>query len=399
MHDIDTPESITADPLRRTAEERAAQVLETIRAQIPRMVQAREVPGELLADLIRAGLYRMAVPHELGGDALDLATILGVVRILSAVDGAVGWSVSQGALAQLIVAHLPPAALQELYDEGPDCLIAGAFAPKGHATASADGWRISGQWPFVSGGRWSRWFYVNCLVTENRKVILTPNGVPRTRLIVLDRSAVEILDTWRVLGLEATASHDVRVSNAACEERFSCDLWAETSWHGTPIGLPLASYAGLFVAAVAAGIAEGALADVRALAKTGRRPSFSPARLADSQLFHERLGTASLQLEAAAALLHASAGSLMQLRTARADFTIERRARAAATCSQVVSLCTEAVNTAYSLAGGSSVFDSSCIQRRFRDIHTLSQHAWNSRDHATRLGAVLSGAAADTFQI
>src|SRR5262249_25375590 len=184
----------------------------------------RRLPDDLVTRLRKAGCYRMVTPTEYGGSAADLKSILQVIEQLSRADGAVGWTISQAALTQVIFCQFSADTVQEIFAGVPDTFGAGAFAPKGRAIRQGDGWRVSGQWPFVTGCESARWFYVHCIVVDKRKLQLRPDGLPLTRLMLMPAAEVKILDTWRALGLRATGSHDIRIANATCPDRHSCEF-------------------------------------------------------------------------------------------------------------------------------------------------------------------------------
>jgi hypothetical protein len=50
---------------------------------------------------------------------------------------------------------------------------------------------------------------------------------------------------------------------------------------------------------------------------------------------------------------------------------------------------------AYHAGGGSAIYAGSHLQRRFRDVHALTQHFLVKLDTLTTAGAVLAGAEAD----
>jgi alkylation response protein AidB-like acyl-CoA dehydrogenase len=52
----------------------------------------------------------------------------------------------------------------------------------------------------------------------------------------------------------------------------------------------------------------------------------------------------------------------------------EARALVRLAASQAVQGAVRAVDIAYNFGGGSSIYESSRLQRQFRDIHTLTQH-------------------------
>ena len=54
------------------------------------------------------------------------------------------------------------------------------------------------------------------------------------------------------------------------------------------------------------------------------------------------------------------------------------------------------VDTAYRAGGGTALYSSNPLQRRLRDIHTLTQHFGVKLDTFTLAGAVLAGQEVDT---
>ena len=74
-----------------------------------------------------------------------------------------------------------------------------------------------------------------------------------------------------------------------------------------------------------------------------------------------------------------------------AEFPLELRARVRATCTWATATATEVVDIAYTAGGSTSLYADHPLQRRFRDIHTLTQHFLVKADSLTTAGAVLAG--------
>ena len=369
---------------------RVKQFQNAIQARAGEFEQARTLPLDLVEELAEAGCYRLLSPDWKTGSGVDYSGALQVIETLAEADGSVGWTISQGALAQVILGYLPRSTLETIYSGTLDVRAAGVFAPKGHAGREETGWHTTGRWPFATGCQFASWIYLQCVVVENRKVLLGTNNVPITRLAVFRADDVEILDTWDSMGLRGTGSHDVQVKSRICPEEWTCSLM-EVDGVGEGIhSVPLMDHAGLFVAAVAVGIAAGAVADVAKLAASGKRPAFGRCRLADDPVFHDRLGEAHMRRLAARALLFSQA-KLVESMMAGADLPVVDRASLRTTCHYVTALAAEATDMAYALAGSSSVLHSSPLQRRLRDIRTAMQHAWNGRDFSQNLGVSLLG--------
>jgi len=364
----------------------------SIAARADEIEQQRHISPDLIAALTAAGCYRFFSPEWRTGAPTRYGLALAAISELAMADASVAWVVSQSALGQLILAYLPAPALETLYHGGPDVRIAGVFAPKGHASQGDGNWTVSGRWPLASGSDAAQWIYVQALVTEGRRVVRGPGDQPLTRLVLLPRDEVTIIDTWDAVGLRGTASHDIQVEARQRDEHWTCEM---TERDGKGEGLqsvPLMDHAGLLIAAVAVGCAAGALDEVARIAASGKRPAFSPRPLASDPVFHVQLGVAHMQLASARALLEAQ-GRLIECASQGRQLSVVEGRSVRATCHHIAGVAAAVVDTAYTLARSASIGRTSPLQRRLRDMHTLTQHAWCSSDFPEQLGATLVSAA------
>ena len=346
---------------------------------------ARRLPHDLLADLTAAGCFRMLLPRSHGGMGADLPTAMQVVGELSSADGSVGWTVMIGAAAWIDLAGLPASSLDALFADGPDVMIAGAFSPSGVAVRVEGGYRVSGRWGFASGSPHAEWLYGNCVEESGTA------GPPRLRIALFAVGDAEVEDSWQVIGLRGTGSHHFRVDNAFVPaERTWALLEDEPSVDAPIVRIPAPAMFALNISAAAIGIAQGALADIRALA-TGKVPLLAGGPLAASPTFHRELATADAQLRAGRALVHECAESAWATASARSEFTLEQRARIRAAAAWAVDTAAAVVTSAYRAGGGTSLFVDSPLQRRLRDIHAVTQHFLVRPDTLTMAGAVLAG--------
>ncbi|MGH3189861.1 MAG: acyl-CoA dehydrogenase family protein [Streptosporangiaceae bacterium] len=355
--------------------------------------QARRVPADLLDMLLQAGCLRMGTPAGHGGDDLPLPAVLRVIEALAEADGSVSWIVGQAFIAQVIFGYFPAATVDEIYAARPDIIGAGAVAPKGRAVRQRDGWRITGQWPFASGCLDASWIYLQCLVaSESGEPCMRPDGIPEFRMAIFPARKIRILDTWHVMGLRGTGSHDVRVTRGHCPNDRACAFTAEPSPSGSlRLRIHGRDQGGLVIAATALGIARGALDELAQLAGT-KRPAFSRQRLSESPVFQDRLGEAHMTLRAARALLYAEAESAWATTVMRGEpLTALERGAIRAVGPAVVSLAVQVTDTAHKLAGGSAIYEGAALQRRLRDVHTASAHFSAGRTFYEAVGALLAG--------
>jgi indole-3-acetate monooxygenase len=358
-----------------------------ITARASEIEAARRVPPDLVADLTAAGCFRALVPRSHGGAELDLPAAGRVLSELAKADGSLGWTVMIGAAAPFILGRLPRGTFDDIYADGPDVILAGAFNPTGAATPVDGGFRVTGQWAFASGCQHAHWFVAHCLVDDGRQ--------PPIRMMVLPAGDVELKDTWSVAGLCGTGSHDFVVNDVFVPDQRTFSVFADEPCIDGPLWrIPELSGSTLMFAHVAIGIAEGALHDVTALA-TQKTRFTDAARLAANPLFQHQIGEADARLRAARALLHAEAQAAWTTATAAVPFTDEHRARIRSATAWVSRAAVSVVDTAYGAAGAGSLYSTSPLQRRLRDIHALNQHVAFKGDVFTMAGAVLTGQAVD----
>jgi indole-3-acetate monooxygenase len=362
-----------------------------IRARADEIEAARCLPADLLDDLRAAGLFRMLTPRSHGGDEVGLLASMEVLETLAVADGATGWTAMIGAESPQLLSLLPCETYDALYAAGPDVTVGGSFAPVGQAQAVEGGYRVSGRWPFASGcQRWD-WLFGNCVLLDAGAPRQGADG-PLARAMLLRPDQFEIEDTWRVLGLRGTGSHHFSVADAFVPEERTFDIFFGRPCMPGVARYPIVDFC-FHITSVALGIAQAALEEVVAAATTRQRTSMR-ATLAHTPLVQHRLGHAETSLCAARAFLRAEAESVV--RDPEQPF-LPLLARVYANDAWVAQLCEAVVDTCFATNGASGIYDTSSLQRRLRDIHTIRQHASLNDNSITRAGAALLGQPIDRW--
>lgn len=358
----------------------------TIAARAAETEAARRVPPDLLAQLIDAGCFRIALPASHGGVGADLSTALALFETLSAADGSTGWTVMIGGGAWVDLAGLPRATFDELFAGGDDVIVAGAFNPTGSIVAIDGGarYRVDGRWGFASGCEHATWVFGNCI----EGVV---DGIPRLRMAVFSPDEIEIEDTWTVSGLRGTGSHHFRADGVIVgSERTLMPLADEPCLDEPIVRIHTPALIALVVSSVAIGIARGALDEIVALAGD-KMPLLAGAPLAANPLFQHDLAVADTDVRAARSLVHETAEWLWESARDGVELSLVDRARVRAAGVWATDRAVAAVGTAYRAGGGSSLYADCPLQRRLRDIHALTQHFIVRPDTLTTAGAILAG--------
>src|SRR5262249_47911184 len=161
----------------------------------------------------------------------------------------------------------------------------------------------------------------------------------------------------------------------------------QSSVPGPLFKFPLSEFS-LHIGTVAIGIAQGALDEIVTLVGTRKQRLYARMPLVENPLVQYRLGHAETSLRAARAFLRAEADRVWQLAVTDANvvasLTTPLTTRVLATVSWVAQTCATIVDTCYTMGGGAALYETSPLQRRLRDIHTLTQHASLAEGTLTR---------------
>jgi alkylation response protein AidB-like acyl-CoA dehydrogenase len=333
----------------------------------------RRLAPEVADALVSGGFFRMLVPESLGGGESDPATFVATVEELSRADAAAGWCIAACATSGMVAAYLDEAAAREVFGSA-GSVSGGVFAPRGRAQLGSSGYTVSGRWAFASGIDHCDWLMGGCFVMEDGQPRMVAEGRPDIRLMLFPADDVEVLDTWRVSGLRGTGSHDMEVHEVRVPEERSASLLTDAPLERGPLyAFPVFGLLALSIAGVAVGVARGALADVVELAG-GKTPTLSSRRLAERAATQAGVARSEASLRAARELLYAEIERGWNDARRQGEVSVERRAALRLAATHATTAAAAAVDVAYELGGGTSIYETSQLQRRFRDVHAATQH-------------------------
>jgi indole-3-acetate monooxygenase len=376
---------------------RARDLKAAIAAASDAIEATRRLPEPLVARLHEARLFRMLLPRSAGGDQIDPVNYLCAIEELSRHDGSTGWVVFVGNSSALIAAYLPPDVARTIFAD-PCSTIAWGPPNASRASAVPGGYRVSGTWDFASGCRHASWMGAHGQVVEaDGSIRCDARGKPIVRTLLFPAREATILDTWNTIGLCGTGSESYRVSDVFVPEAFSAaraDLTSRVE-KGPLYAFTMPGLYAVGVAAVALGIAQGMFEAFVALAAT--KAPRGLARLADSAVVQAEVARSEARLGAARAYLIETVASVY----ARADdvepIEVADRARVRLACTNAIQGAIEVADYAYKAAGVDAIFPGSPFERRFRDIHTLSQQIQSRTSHYEEVGQVLLGMPPEGF--
>ena len=326
---------------------------------------SRRIPEEVVERLADAGFFRMLVPRAYGGLEAPPSTFVKTLAALARGDAAVGWCTMVGAASGILAAYLDPAEARALWSD-PRLVASGVFAPTATGKRVAGGWEITGRWAFASGCEHSK-------VRAGGFVGEGPDGKPIVRHALFDAGATKIHDTWDVMGLGGTGSHDMSAEAVFVPDARIVDLEGPTT-EKTPLTVfPVFGLLAIGVAGVAIGIAEAAVTDLVALA-TAKKPAGGSRPISHRETVQLEVGRALAAVEAAMAGLSSAADDILARTTRGEPVTLEDKLRLRRAATYATHTSAEVVTAMHKAAGGTAVYNKSPMGRHFRDVHVATQH-------------------------
>ncbi len=335
--------------------------------------------AETYAKLKAAGFFKMHVPAELGGHGASYAEVCAVVRKLGA-------SCSSSALAFAMHSHIVAVAAWRLRNEKAPtegllkrvaaenliCVSSGGsdwLKSIGTATKVDGGYRIKARKMFSSGSPMGD-LLVTSAVTED----------PQTGSTVLHfavpfkAEGVKILDTWRVMGMRGTGSHDVELNDVFVPDASISGRRPQGKWH--PLFHAISMLAFPIIYSAYMGVADGAR--MKAIAMARKKPDDGNAAYLAGEMENAY---------ATAEIAYADMIRIAENEKPGADTTSRQMIRRTLVAQNAV----KTVERAMELAGGAGFYRDSGLERAFRDVQAGRYHPLQERPQLRYTGRVALG--------
>src|SRR5271165_837601 len=376
---------------------RARDLARLIAAEAAAIESRRRLTQPLLDELHQARLFRMLYPRSVGGDEVEPAVYIDAVGELARADGSVGWCVSIANSIGLFAPYLELEPARTVF--GPPRATC-AWGPPNDCRGIAvpGGYRVTGRWDFASGCRHASWMGAHGTVVEpDGSLRLNNFGRPTIRTWLFPAERANLLDNWNPIGLRGTASESYSVKDLFVPEEFT-GTREDPSLRRDPgplYAFPQQTLYSVGIASVALGIARGMLDAFIELAC--RKTPRGAGRLADNAVIQAEVARAEARLGAARCYLIDTVSEIYRRAGPTAPIDVMDRARARLAGSHAITSAVAVADYTYKAASVDAIFPGSPFERRFRDIHTLSQQIQSRDAHYETVGQVLFGSPPEVF--
>ncbi|MCH1597586.1 MAG: acyl-CoA dehydrogenase family protein [Pseudomonadales bacterium] len=353
--------------------------------------ELRQLPQDLADRLAALGFYRLVVPESLGGLGISPTTFCQLCETLAKANGSTAWCIFIGATSQYLFGALPQTQLQRML-ENPNVITSGVFADSGTALYEERdgqaGYLINGHWRWGSGCRNAEWISggIHEVDAQGEAIV----GAPLLTRVFFRPEEIEIADNWHVSGMRGSGSSDYVAKNVwVPSERMAGNV--EDGDHASqPIyQFPKFALLGIPIGAICLGMARACIDEVIGAAKE-KTPQGSRRPLSSRPSVHIAVAEADAALSAARVYFYQSIDAgWAAAQTAPGSLEDRRNMRTANV--HAVNTAIEVIDRMYRLMGGTSVYETSCLQQHFRDVHVAAAHMMVGEPVMELAGRVMLG--------
>lgn len=356
---------------REDAVARARVLATAIRESAEASEKARHQLPETTQGFVDAGLVRLLTPKRWGGYEFGLDTFVDTVIEIGKADASASWCYSFLNIHAWLLAHFPDEAQYDVWHKTPDVLMADSLIPAAKVVRVDGGYRISGDWPWVSGIDHSEWSMLSGLMPS----LDGPSFEPY--MFLIPRHDYEIQDTWFVAGLKASGSKTAVVQNAFVPGHRVVRLadLSEGNAPGAAINThpmyrhPLMA---LFPLALTSPILGATMGAYELWRENNRTRATRITGLQLSTFSHQQIRIAETEGEITAA--HSFLRRTLDVVHSDQPLTLEQRIQNHRDYAYLTQLCLRAIERIFLTSGGTANYESNPLQRYWRDVHAMGAH-------------------------
>lgn len=359
--------------------------------------KGRKVTDEVMAALHDSAMFKMLLPRSIGGGE---ATPMEYTKVLEAVGGAdasTAWCLGQALGCSLASGFLKRGVALDIF--GPKNAVLAWGPPRGGAKAivTDGGYNSSGLWMFGSGLPHATWVGGHSIVCDaDGEPKLDKDGKPIHRTMLMPKSSVKMIDVWHVLGLRGTGSNNYEVKDEFVPEAYT--MWRdnpdEIREPGPLYRVPILTAYGIGFTGIAMGLARVMLDEFMKLALV-KQPGGFTTTLSGNAVIQSEVSQATGKLQAARGYLFEMVEAYWETLKAGDPPSLELRALLRTAISTAMLTSRDVIDFAYHASGTNGIFEGSPFERRFRDIHTLTQQGQAHLSNFQFAGQALMGTVPD----
>lgn len=337
-------------------------------------------------------LYRMLLPKAYGGEEATPPDFFRAMVALAACDASTAWCIGQQNGCAMAAAYLDPVVASAIWGHDPNAALAWGPPLKADAHQADGGYRISGTWSFASGVRQATWIGLQCNVQSGASGAGWKSGGMANRTFLVPAKDIQLESTWDVIGLRATSSDSWSVKDMLVAERYSVrrDTPADKRIPSPLYHFPSMMMFAIGFSGVAIGTARAMVDGFVELAKGKTQRGVSIA-LKDNHAVQMQVAEAEARVRGAHIYVATTVERIWGEVLATDALTTAQKLEIRLATTHALHEAKTAADIAWDAAGSTAIARAGDFERRFRDIHTVTQQVQGRRTHLQTVGAALLG--------
>jgi len=368
---------------------RARAVAPLLRERSTEIERERRLPPDVVRLLTDTGVFRMGFSRRWGGPELTSIEQTEVIEALSYGDAAAGWCAMIGSDSGLYAQFLSEPVARQMFTSL-DMITAGLLFPTGRADIVPGGYRLTGRWQFGSGITHADWVISGAFLYRDGQPEPSPDGDPHdSKLFIVPRADVEVIDTWHTTGLAGSGSCDYAITAIFVPEGRTVTFDVVRNGDG-PLAQPEVHMRNM--PGVPLGVARAALDYVREIAATRVSPVSGP--MADDYRTQVTIAECEADLAASRHAVYAALRRQHEVLAEGAtmdELTMAERAALPLSRRHAFRTARSVVTRLYDLLQTTSIYQRSPMDRWLRDTNTMCQHVVAQDRILQSAGAYLLG--------
>lgn len=352
------------------AMERARALKPKLRERVAEAERLRRLPSENVADILENGLYGLMTPRRFGGSELGPEAMIDVTIELASACPSTGWVHMLWTAHMWMLAQFPAESQEELWSN-PNSLASSVVNTVGDVVAVDGGYRWTGKGFFSSGVDHCNWLTAAVAIKRQGN----EDGPPELRWLLIPREDFEIVDDWFTVGLKATGSKTIVLNDVFVPEYRT--IQGKDVEGGVAPGQQINTnpmYCAISWANFTAAMAAPAVGAARGFLEAYRERLRSKSSNIDDGLTvnFSRYAQAAAMVDSVHAVTLQNAERYARVPAHEVGQDV--RARCRRDQGFTAQTARNAVNFLYEEGGGGSLYESSDLQRLWRDVNAAAAH-------------------------
>ena len=377
---------------RDTYLDRVRELAPLIAESVESIEQNRRLAPDLLSALYDAGLFRLLLEKRFNGAEVKPSDFSAIIEEVAKHDASTAWCLCQANGCSMTASFLNDDVANKIWGNDPKGVL--AWGPgKSLAVPEGDGFRVNANCAFASGGRHATWIGTHSTVVDEKgEPILNEKGGKTFRTMLIPVDQIDWEDIWHVIGLRGTASDGYEIKDLYVPYEHSVHR-DDPDERRTDNPLYLFRQTNLYASGfsgVAMGIAQSMI-DAFAKLTLEKTPRMRKTTLSQNAVVQAEFARASIRLDAARNFLRSELDDIWAAVLSTGELTVEQRMRIRLATTHGIHEAKGAADAIYDAAGATAIFTSGPYERRFRDLHTVTQQMQGRKAHYETVGAYLLG--------